>query len=751
MKKTLPAGSEGFPKTLNNQQENITMCKNNDATMIDEYKVLRQIAKNDHSILYEAVGTGEGAGELHYIIKEFLRNDSSEEMDKELRLTQMIENQLDVSVAVPILKKLEDGRHLVMLYRRNGRFLSDLLTGDSSGSCRLGIEEAINLTDGILTAVGNLHSFHNENGVSGILHLDLHPGNIFYESFLSEKTGETGTVKLIDFSNAFAYERTVDPAGKKAQCIPSPKGSTVFSAPEITERKFTEISRSTDLYSVGALFFYMITGELFSTETCLETCLEKAGDRLSLPSVTRYALKRFLQCALSYNPLYRYTSSEEMSDDLHNLQELNHNCKKCNYPAVVSAAYDLMAPFDEISRIPLAYNDSRFREAVIKLDQSLHTSNADIQRCRYAVDTYLDLAEKQKDRDPPSGTVMASLMRSGILCCNNMGDHSGGDLFKSRIEQYKDYLSVPEYLNLQLNLAEQDSDRLKYRKALDRTERTIECFQTIENAYVKCTEIMGQSKYSANTKELGRAYSARGRYLSFLSAEYHGLEKKRTAEEAEKMFRKALQEFNDSAGNKEITMCHILHLAVECRNRALYEEFAVQYFGWSLESDPERCLRSILEIKPIDVFKLFIFVKCLYNFHRERISSEILNELRSFFDESRKPEGWKNPFIPVIYRYLGCMVYSNHGTMTEEAVKIFFNAITYFGKDRFEQQIPLSITTVMAYQTWSIYNELAGIADDNHILREMLMKQSRNSQWDTLTDLLEKGRDLPRLLLYEYA
>ena len=89
--------------------------------------------------------------------------------------------------------------------------------------------------------------------------------------------------------------------------------------------------------------------------------------------------------------------------------------------------------------------------------------------------------------------------------------------------------------------------------------------------------------------------------------------------------------------------------------------------------------------------------------------------------------------------------------MNEDIKKIFVESITYFESTSFEGNSPISIITVMAYQTWAIYNELAGIGDDNQTLKDMLITQSRNSDWNTLVNLVEKGRPLTKLLRYEYA
>ena len=728
------------------------MSRKKTPDIIDEYKVLRQITQNDHSILYEAVSSKEEDGDLRYIIKEFLRDDSLEEMDKEIHLTQLIENHSEISIVVPVLRKLRKNNFLLMQFRNNGRFLSDLLDDVCNQPYDFHcIEYAINLMEGVLSSLEALHSFLDDEGFAGVLHLDLHPGNIFFESFLSLSEGETGAVKFIDFSNAHAF-KVSDNAVHAVNCgHPNPKGFTVFSAPEIIEQNYAEISQATDLFSVAALFFYIITRKFYTPESNLEEEIEEAGDKIDLPSLLRFSLKRFLHCGLAYNPFYRYHSSKEMIKELQSLRKIVSYCKTCDYSEATSAAFDLLVPVAEVCRLPMKYNHFNFREAVTQLDSNLHINNVDIYRCKYQFQIYWTMINKQMDINLPDGRTMSNLLRSGILCCNNTGDHALGDTLRKKLEIYKEFLSVPEYLNLQLNLAEQENDKLEYISASERVARTISCLEIIENTYKKCSKIMGQSEASAKTKELGRTYSANGRYLSFLSAERTGNEQNMKAAEAESFFRKALDEFKDDTGNKEITMCHILHLAVEYNNIALFKEFSPLYFGALINIDIESCLQSILTDEQVDVFKLFVFIKCLNQFLPNRINSSILTALDAFVENSRKPGFPRSPFIPLIYRHIGCMMYRNKGSMNEDIKKIFVESITYFESTSFEGNSPISIITVMAYQTWAIYNELAGIEDDNQTLKDMLITQSRNSDWNTLVNLVEKGRPLTKLLRYEYA
>jgi len=106
------------------------------------------------------------------------------------------------------------------------------------------LELAISLTD-------ILDSIHQKK----IIHKDLTPSNILYNS-------TTGQIKVIDFSGS---QYLTDSRENVLE------GSLPYLAPELTGRIKTDLDYRTDLYTLGATFYHILTGALpFQTSDAME-------------------------------------------------------------------------------------------------------------------------------------------------------------------------------------------------------------------------------------------------------------------------------------------------------------------------------------------------------------------------------------------------------------------------------------------------------------------------------------------------
>ncbi len=90
---------------------------------------------------------------------------------------------------------------------------------------------------------------------AGIIHRDMKPSNCF----ITEKDGEPDFVKLVDFG--ISKVRTDDPQGRSAQLTRtnSALGTPLYMSPE-QARSPRDVDHRTDLYSVGAILYEMLSG-----------------------------------------------------------------------------------------------------------------------------------------------------------------------------------------------------------------------------------------------------------------------------------------------------------------------------------------------------------------------------------------------------------------------------------------------------------------------------------------------------------
>ncbi|GAA1872336.1 hypothetical protein GCM10009836_61560 [Pseudonocardia ailaonensis] len=184
------------------------------------------------------------------------------------------------------------------------RFITTKLMtgGDIATACqRLGvaIATATAWSSQIAHAAERLHSY-------GLLHRDIKPGNCFL--------GEDGYAYLADLGMAIS----IDPSGTSL-----PDGTPVTVAPEVLDPQSGYCSVKSDVFSLGATTFFMITGEYPVADTgqgkaqYLDDVRSGKGRRLRelSPHATK-SMAIVIERALSKNPEDRQTSALEFANQL---------------------------------------------------------------------------------------------------------------------------------------------------------------------------------------------------------------------------------------------------------------------------------------------------------------------------------------------------------------------------------------------------------------------------------------------------
>lgn len=148
------------------------------------------------------------------------------------------QNEIEYKSILEGLGVYSGSRIVVTEYQNNGLFLSEY-------DKNISLLEKTAIVVKLIETVKSLHS------VSNYLHLDLHPGNVFLEGFGS-KSGKY-QIKLIDFGNS-----------KKI----GENGTLMFtrgfsSSPVSDVWNSWELQPEDDLYSIGAIFHWMVFGSSF--------------------------------------------------------------------------------------------------------------------------------------------------------------------------------------------------------------------------------------------------------------------------------------------------------------------------------------------------------------------------------------------------------------------------------------------------------------------------------------------------------
>jgi serine/threonine protein kinase/WD40 repeat protein len=208
----------------------------------------------------------------------------------------------------------------------------------------------------IKTIAEAIHYAHER----GILHRDLKPSNVLIDAHDQPRVTDFGLAKRIVAADVTrrnstsgsqgarerAGEVSTDPAGSshsltasldrsrpsEDQCLPTPAapeitltgqvlGSPNYIAPEQASGKRGQVSRRSDVYSLGAILYHLLTGRgPFISDTVAETLQlvlheEPAAPRVLNPRVRRDLETICLKC-MQKDPSRRYPTAQELAEDL---------------------------------------------------------------------------------------------------------------------------------------------------------------------------------------------------------------------------------------------------------------------------------------------------------------------------------------------------------------------------------------------------------------------------------------------------
>ena len=143
---------------------------------------------------------------------------------------------------------------------------------------------------------------------NGLLHRDLKPSNILVDSFDEPRVTDFGLAKRLNAEADLSYT---------GQLIGSPQ----YFAPEQLSPKKGAVGPRTDVYSIGAVLYHLLTGRAPFNAASLEEVLLKVIDTEPVPPrsvvhrIPRDLETICLKC-LEKEPARRYGSAREVAEDL---------------------------------------------------------------------------------------------------------------------------------------------------------------------------------------------------------------------------------------------------------------------------------------------------------------------------------------------------------------------------------------------------------------------------------------------------
>lgn len=160
----------------------------------------------------------------------------------------------------------------------------------------------------------------------GVLHRDLKPGNVMLGKFGETLVVDWGLAKAVGRDEPYTMmpDATLQPrsgSGSAKTEMGRAIGTPSYMSPEQAAGRLEELGRASDVYSLGATLFYLLTNRAPIIEDNLELCLAKVqiGEFPSPREIDR-SLSKGLEAiclkAMALKPVDRYESCADLASDV---------------------------------------------------------------------------------------------------------------------------------------------------------------------------------------------------------------------------------------------------------------------------------------------------------------------------------------------------------------------------------------------------------------------------------------------------
>jgi eukaryotic-like serine/threonine-protein kinase len=260
---------------------------------IGSYRVVDRIGKGAMGVVYSAYDDRSGRSVAIKVMMADLEGDpeTRERFYREAKIAGRLQHRNLISV----YDMGEDqGRLFMVMELLRGRTLNEYLQASPAG-----LETCLDLMAQMCEGLAVAH-------VHGIFHRDIKPGNIFVQ--------EDGSLKVLDFGVARLADSNMTASGFIV-------GTPDFMSPE--QARGREIDHRSDIFSTGAVFYYMLSGRKPFSAADLPAVLHKVEAEDPVPLTEQEApagLWRIVARALAKSVTRRYQELGELLADLTRFQ-----------------------------------------------------------------------------------------------------------------------------------------------------------------------------------------------------------------------------------------------------------------------------------------------------------------------------------------------------------------------------------------------------------------------------------------------
>jgi WD40 repeat protein/serine/threonine protein kinase len=265
------------------------------ANAIGKYEILSEIARGGMGVVYKARHSKLGRLAAVKLIKSAELAD--DEQIQRFHAEAAAASQLDHPHIVPVFEAGEHGGlHYMAMAFVDGPSLWNRVK-----DAPLEPLEAARLMEQVTRAIQYAHD-------KGIVHRDLKPHNILIAADGTPKVTDFGLAKLLDRDSGMTGTGTA-------------LGTPSYMPPEQAAGRNEQVGRLSDVYSLGATLYALITGRPpFQAATPIGTLKQVLDQDAVSPRVINSSVPRDLETiclkALQKDPAKRYASAKELADDL---------------------------------------------------------------------------------------------------------------------------------------------------------------------------------------------------------------------------------------------------------------------------------------------------------------------------------------------------------------------------------------------------------------------------------------------------
>ncbi len=259
---------------------------------ISGYQIVRKINQGGMSTVYLAIQISVGRVVALKVMNPSLNKDPafSERFQREANIV----GQLSHSNIVSIYDIGQDGdlNYIAMDYLPNGSVHEKMIDGMTG-------KEALRVVKEIASALSHAHE-------KGYIHRDIKPENILFRADNSAVLSDFGVAKIVSGVSRMTKVGTV-------------VGTPHYMSPEQTRGK--QVDARSDIYSLGIVFYEMLTGKLpYQADEAITVALKHISAPIPKLPLQYQMYQKILEKFLAKDPEQRFQSGREVCEAIEQLE-----------------------------------------------------------------------------------------------------------------------------------------------------------------------------------------------------------------------------------------------------------------------------------------------------------------------------------------------------------------------------------------------------------------------------------------------